>query len=79
MFKKKINKSKYLKKHFNKFIKTGIGTDELRDNPKDPYTWGDGKKNKKKIINTKAGKLYIKKLQKIKLDLLKKNNFLPFK
>ncbi len=72
IFEKKINKSKYLKKHFNQFIKTGIGTDELRDNPKDPYTWGDGKKNKKKFINTKAGKLYIKKLQKIKLDLLEK-------
>ena len=60
IFKKKINQSKYLKKHFDIFIKTGKGTDELRDNPKNPYTWGDGKKNKKKFINTKAGKLYLK-------------------
>jgi hypothetical protein len=71
-FKDKVNKSKYLKKHFKNFLNTGEGTDKLRDNPLDPKTWGDGKKNKKKFINTASGKKYLNKIKKIKLKIFKK-------
>ena len=64
---KKINKSKYLKKHFNKFIKTGIGTDELRDNPKDPYTWGTEmeKRIKKNLLIQKLENYTLKNCKKL--------------
>lgn len=71
-FKDKVNKSKYLKKYFKKFLDTGEATDKLRDNPLDPKTWGDGKKNKQKFINTASGKMYVNKIKKIKLKIFKK-------
>jgi hypothetical protein len=72
--KKKINKSNYLKKIFNNFIKTGHGTDLLSTNPTDPKTWGDGTKNRKKFVDTVAGKYYLKEIKKIKAIINYKYN-----
>lgn len=64
------NKSSYLKKNLQNFLKTGEGSDLLKDDPTDPYTWGDGKKNKKKFKDTKNGKLYLSNLKKLKKKFL---------
>ncbi len=71
-FNKIIRKSFYLKKNFNILKKTGQGTDDLPNNVKDPKTWGDGKNNKKKFINSKDGKYYMREIKKIKIMLNKK-------
>lgn len=71
-FEKKIKKSNYLNKIFSDFIKKGKSTDKLRDDPKNPKHWGDGKKNKKRFLDSNDGKNYLIKLSKIKKSLLKK-------
>jgi hypothetical protein len=40
----------------------------------DPKTWGDGKKNKKKFIDSKEGRFYVKELLKINKKLNVKYN-----
>ncbi len=71
-FKKIIQKNLYLKKNFNNLKKTGQGSDKLQNNVKDPRTWGDGKNNKKKFIDSADGKYYMNELKKIKSMLNKK-------
>jgi len=66
-----IKKSIYLNKYFNKLKNTGQGTDKLPNNVKDPKTWGDGKNNKKKFIDSKNGKYYMREIKKIKKMLNK--------
>mgnify|MGYP006076548723 CR=1 FL=1 len=69
--KKKIDKSNYLKKNFSTLLKTGHGTDLLSTDPTDPKTWGDGKQNKKKFIESSDGKKYMQEIKKIKKDIYK--------
>ena len=68
-FDKIINSSPYLKNIFKNFKRSGIGSDQLKNNVRDPKTWGDGKKNKKKFIDSKEGKFYVKELLKINKKL----------
>jgi hypothetical protein len=65
-FFKCVEKSNYLKNNFQNFLLSGEGSDLLKDDPTDPNTWGDGKKNKKKFKDTKKGKLYLKNIKKYK-------------
>lgn len=71
-FNRILKKNSYLKKNFNKLKKTGQGSDKLPNNVKDPKTWGDGKNNKKKFIDSIDGKYYMKELKKIKRMLNEK-------
>ena len=59
-FDKIINSSPYLKNIFKNFKRSGIGSDQLKNNVRDPKTWGDVKKNKKKFIYSKEGRFYVK-------------------
>lgn len=68
-FNKIKNQSKYLKKIFNLYEKKQKGTDELKNNPMDPSTWGDGKNNKLKFIDSMDGQLYKNELRKIKKEI----------
>ena len=68
-FNKIINTSPYLKKIFKNFKMNRVGSDQLKNNPRDPKTWGDGKKNKKKFIESREGKLYLEKLSQINKTL----------
>ena len=47
------NKSNYLKRNLQNFLKTEK-SDLLKDDPTDPYTWGDGKKKKNLKIQKMA-------------------------
>ena len=66
-----VLKSNYLKKNFSTLLKTGHGTDLLSTDPTDPKTWGDGKQNKKKFIESSDGKKYMQEIKKIKKDIYK--------
>tara|TARA_B100001989_G_scaffold194919_1_gene143633 strand:+ start:114 stop:1220 length:1107 start_codon:yes stop_codon:yes gene_type:complete len=68
-FNKTISKSSYLKNIFGNFKKNGLGTDKLKNNSRDPKTWGDGKNNKTKFIDSQGGKIYMIKLKKIKKEI----------
>ena len=71
-FNKMILKSFYLKKIFRDYNKKGIGSDQFKNNVRDPKTWGDGKNNKKKFLESAEGRIYIKELSKIKKMLKEK-------
>ena len=68
-FKKMIKKRKYLKKIFYKLETEGIGTDKLKNDTRDPKTWGDGKNNRAKFLDSRDGLIYLKELKKIKREI----------
>ena len=58
-----------MKNIFDNFKKNGLGTDKLKNNTRDPRTWGDGKNNKTKFIDSQSGKIYMIELKKIKKEI----------
>jgi len=66
-----INESEYLKNSMNNFLKFNEGTNKFANNPSDPFTWGGGRKNKVKFVDTADGRKYLKILSALKRKYLK--------